>query len=156
MSEENKQAMESAIQTLNQLATSHSTPKNFKKTISDLIIELQTEEYIPSYGCDSTYTRQLGTFKVVGDFSVEEADIDIINNNFMWFGADFSSGNIEVLDYGLTYDPCLDTDEDYICDAADDCPTGVYDCTGICDGSTLEDCDGICMDEEYVGDGILD
>ena len=45
MSEENKQAMESAIQTLNQLATSHSTPKNFKKTISDLIIELQNDEY---------------------------------------------------------------------------------------------------------------
>ena len=45
MSVENKQAMESAIQTLNQLATSHSTPKNFKKTISDLIIELQTDEY---------------------------------------------------------------------------------------------------------------
>ena len=45
MSEENKQAMDSAIQTLNQLATSHSTPKNFKKTISDLIIELQTDEY---------------------------------------------------------------------------------------------------------------
>ena len=45
MSEENKQAMESAIQTLNQLATSHSTPKNFKKIISDLIIELQTDEY---------------------------------------------------------------------------------------------------------------
>ena len=45
MSEENKQAMESAIQTLNQLATSHSTPKNFKKTISDLIIEIQTDEY---------------------------------------------------------------------------------------------------------------
>ena len=45
MSEENKQAMESAIQTLNQLATSHSTPKNFKKTISDLVIELETNEY---------------------------------------------------------------------------------------------------------------
>ena len=45
MSEENKQAMESAIQTLNQLATSHSTPKNFKKTISDLIVDLQTDEY---------------------------------------------------------------------------------------------------------------
>ena len=29
-----QQAMESAIQTLNQLAASHSTPKNFKKTIS--------------------------------------------------------------------------------------------------------------------------
>ena len=45
MSKENKQAMESALQTLNQLATSHSTPKNFKKTISDLIIELQSDEY---------------------------------------------------------------------------------------------------------------
>ena len=45
MSEENKQAMESAIQTLNQLATSHSTPKNFKKTISDLIIDIQSNEY---------------------------------------------------------------------------------------------------------------
>ena len=45
MSEENKQAMESAIQTLNQLASSHSTPKNFKKTISDLIIDLQSNEY---------------------------------------------------------------------------------------------------------------
>ena len=45
MSKENEQAMESALQTLNQLATSHSTPKNFKKTISDLIIELQTDEY---------------------------------------------------------------------------------------------------------------
>ena len=44
MSKENQQAMESALQTLNQLATSHSTPKNFKKTISDLIIELQSEE----------------------------------------------------------------------------------------------------------------
>ena len=44
MSEENKQAMESALQTLSQLATSHSTPKNFKKTISDLIIELQSGE----------------------------------------------------------------------------------------------------------------
>ena len=44
MSKENEQAMESALQTLNQLATSQSTPKNFKKIISDLIIELQTEE----------------------------------------------------------------------------------------------------------------
>jgi len=45
MSEENKQAMDSAIQILNQLATSHSTPKNFKKTITDLLEELQTDEY---------------------------------------------------------------------------------------------------------------
>ena len=37
--------MESAIQTLNQLATSHSTPRNFKKTIADLITELNSTEY---------------------------------------------------------------------------------------------------------------
>jgi len=54
MSEENKQAMESAIQTLNQLATSHSTPKNFKKTISDLIIDLQSNEYSVSVRAANT------------------------------------------------------------------------------------------------------
>jgi len=45
MSNDNKQSLENAIQTLNQLATSHSTPKNFKKTISDLILDLKSEEY---------------------------------------------------------------------------------------------------------------
>ena len=57
MSEENKQAMESAIQTLNQLATSHSTPKNFKKTISDLIVELQTDEYSMSVRAANAISR---------------------------------------------------------------------------------------------------
>ena len=33
------------MQTLNQLAVSHSTPKNFKKTINDLIVDLESEEY---------------------------------------------------------------------------------------------------------------
>jgi hypothetical protein len=45
MSDNNEQSMESAIQTLNQLATSHSTPKNFKKTITDLITGLNSTEY---------------------------------------------------------------------------------------------------------------
>ena len=45
MSEENKQSLNSAMQTLNQLVASHSTPKNFKKTINDLIIDLKSEEY---------------------------------------------------------------------------------------------------------------
>ena len=45
MSNENKTSLDNAIRTLNQLASSHSTPKNFKKTINDLIIELKTEEY---------------------------------------------------------------------------------------------------------------
>ena len=45
MSNNNKESLESAIQTLNQLATSHSTPKNFKKTINDLMTELKSDEY---------------------------------------------------------------------------------------------------------------
>ena len=45
MSGNNKEAFDNAMQTLNQLATSHSTPKNFKKTISDLINDLKSEEY---------------------------------------------------------------------------------------------------------------
>ncbi len=45
MSDVNKESMNSAIQTLNQLASSHSTPKNFKKTINDLMIDLKSEEY---------------------------------------------------------------------------------------------------------------
>ena len=45
MSDVNKESMSSEIQTLNQLASSHSTPKNFKKTINDLIIDLKSEEY---------------------------------------------------------------------------------------------------------------
>jgi hypothetical protein len=45
MSSENKESLKSAMQTLNQLAVSHSTPKNFKKTINDLIIDLESEEY---------------------------------------------------------------------------------------------------------------
>ena len=45
MSDQNKESLDNAIQTLNQLASSHSTPKNFKKTINDLIIDLTSEEY---------------------------------------------------------------------------------------------------------------
>ena len=45
MSNNNKESLESAIQTLNQLVTSHSTPKNFKKTITELMTELKSDEY---------------------------------------------------------------------------------------------------------------
>ena len=45
MSNNNQESFESAMQTLNQLATSHSTPKNFKKTITDLMTELNSDEY---------------------------------------------------------------------------------------------------------------
>ena len=45
MSSENNESLNNAIQTLNQLVSSHSTPKNFKKIINDLIIDLKSEEY---------------------------------------------------------------------------------------------------------------
>ena len=45
MSNENQESLKNAMQTLNQLATSHSTPKNFKKTIKVLMIDLKSEEY---------------------------------------------------------------------------------------------------------------
>ena len=45
MSAENQELLKNAMQTLNQLGTSHSTPKNFKKTINDLITDLKLEEY---------------------------------------------------------------------------------------------------------------
>ena len=45
MSNNTQESFESAMQTLNQLATSHSTPKNFKKTITDLMTELKSDEY---------------------------------------------------------------------------------------------------------------
>ena len=45
MSAENQELLKNAMQTLNQLGTSHSPPKNFKKTINDLIIDLKSEEY---------------------------------------------------------------------------------------------------------------
>ena len=45
MSSENQESLNNAIQTLNQLVASHSTPKNFKKTINDLITDLKLEEY---------------------------------------------------------------------------------------------------------------
>ena len=42
---QNKESMEEAIETLNQIASSNSTPKTIKKSITDLIIDLKNEEY---------------------------------------------------------------------------------------------------------------
>ena len=43
--EENKEYLENAISTLNQLATNPSTPRNIRKNITDLIEELKSEKY---------------------------------------------------------------------------------------------------------------
>ncbi|MCH8914585.1 MAG: UPF0147 family protein [Thaumarchaeota archaeon] len=42
---QNKESMKGAIETLNQIASNHSTPKIIKKSISDLVVDLIKEEY---------------------------------------------------------------------------------------------------------------
>jgi len=42
---QNKESMKGAIETLNQIASNSSTPKTIKKSISDLVIDLNKEEH---------------------------------------------------------------------------------------------------------------
>jgi uncharacterized protein (UPF0147 family) len=42
---ENQESMKEAIDTLNQIVASSSTPKTIKKSISDLIVDLKSEEF---------------------------------------------------------------------------------------------------------------
>jgi len=42
---QNKESMKGAIETLNQIVSSNSTPKTIRKSISDLIGDLSKEEY---------------------------------------------------------------------------------------------------------------
>ena len=42
---QNKESMKGAIETLNQIASNNSTPKTIRKSISDLIEDLNKEEY---------------------------------------------------------------------------------------------------------------
>ncbi len=42
---QNKESMREAIETLNQITLSSSTPKTIKKSITDLITDLSSEEY---------------------------------------------------------------------------------------------------------------
>ncbi len=42
---QNKESMKGAIETLNQIASNNSTPKTIRKSISDLIEDLEKEEY---------------------------------------------------------------------------------------------------------------
>ena len=41
---QNKESMKEAIETLNQIASSNSTPKTIKKSITDLITDLNNQE----------------------------------------------------------------------------------------------------------------
>ena len=51
---ENKESMKEAIDTLNQIVSSSSTPKTVKKSISDLIADLSNEEYALSVRAANT------------------------------------------------------------------------------------------------------
>jgi len=42
---QNKESMKEAIMTLNQIVSSNSTPKTIKKAITDLIADLNNQEY---------------------------------------------------------------------------------------------------------------
>ena len=42
---QNKESMKEAIDTLNQIASNNSTPKTIKKSILDIITDLNNEEY---------------------------------------------------------------------------------------------------------------
>ena len=42
---QNKESMKGAIDTLEQITSSNSTPKTVKKSLTDLIIELKKQEY---------------------------------------------------------------------------------------------------------------
>jgi len=42
---QNKESMKEAIETLNQIVSSNSTPKTIKKSITDLIVDLNNQEY---------------------------------------------------------------------------------------------------------------
>ena len=52
--EENKKFIDDAMSSLNQLATSPSTPRNIRKSITSLLEELKSEEYSMSVRAANT------------------------------------------------------------------------------------------------------
>ena len=57
---QNKESMKEAIETLNQITSSNSTPKTIKKSITDLIVELKNTE-------DSLSVRAANTISLLDD-----------------------------------------------------------------------------------------
>ena len=53
-SEQNKESMKGAIETLSQIASNNSTPKTIKKSITDMIADLKIEEYSMSVRAANT------------------------------------------------------------------------------------------------------
>ena len=59
---QNQDSFDSAIETLNQVATNYSTPKNIRKNISDLIDDLKKDE-------DSISVRASSAISVLDDIT---------------------------------------------------------------------------------------
>jgi len=57
---QNKESMKEAIQTLNQIASSHSTPKTIKKSVLELVVDLSKEG-------DSLSVRAANTISLLDD-----------------------------------------------------------------------------------------
>jgi|TARA_B110000263_G_C15026655_1_gene382053 uncharacterized protein (UPF0147 family) len=76
MSNNNQESLENAIQTLNQLATSHSTPRNFKKRISDILDDLKSEE-------DSISVRAANTISSLDDIT-QDANVPSFVRTSLW------------------------------------------------------------------------
>ena len=76
MSDNNKEAFDNAMQTLNQLATSHSTPRNFKKRILDILNDLKSEE-------NSISVRAANTISSLDDIT-QDANVPSFVRTSLW------------------------------------------------------------------------
>ena len=54
---QNKQSMKEAIDTLNQITSSNSTPKTIKKSVTDLVVDLNNPEYSLSVRAANTISH---------------------------------------------------------------------------------------------------
>ena len=76
MSNNNQESLENAIQTLNQLATSQSTPRNFKQRILDILNDLKSEE-------NSISVRAANTISSLDDIT-QDANVPSFVRTSLW------------------------------------------------------------------------
>jgi len=73
---QNKESMKGAIETLEQITSSNSTPKTIKKSITDLIIELKNTEY-------SLSVRAANTISLLDDIT-QDANMPSYVRTQLW------------------------------------------------------------------------
>ena len=57
MTDRNKQSMDEAVETLDQIAKNQSTPKTVKKSLTDVLEEINTSEYSLSVRAANTISQ---------------------------------------------------------------------------------------------------